>query len=237
MVKSNTNKSNIKFGDRRIFFESKTAKPFPSPMGITYDTDTVIRGSAFIELEGKSVSISLPSMAEIIYHQAHKSLEKAAAIKNRAFKTTLTNKNYHLDNEELFYTYIQLFSLGILGLYSSIESMVYELYIRKNKERNTIVDGKELIFTEFTTLGFERKITSVAAQLSGKSNIYGTNLLDNAKDIKKLRTTIQHWNIERGEEYFINLPDEHPLKIFPKVDPLIISNNAREILDHYSLRA
>lgn len=51
----------IKFGDPRVFFESTTTKPFNSPNGIEYPTGTVVRGSAFVDIGGQQVSLSLPS--------------------------------------------------------------------------------------------------------------------------------------------------------------------------------
>jgi hypothetical protein len=227
----------IRYGDPRVFFESKTTQPFKSPTGIEYDTGTVVRGSAYIKIDSKDVSVSLPSMAEIIYFQASKLLKKAHSIKNKALKLQYANGTYHITDEEFFYLYMQLCSLGILGLYSSMESMVYELYIRKNNERKVLIDGKEMTFQQFTNLGFDRKITSVAAQLSGKANIYGTELLNRAKEIKQLRTIIQHWDVERRDDYFVNLPDNHPLKIFPEIDPLQILEDTRKILNHYSLNS
>lgn len=226
----------IKYGDPRVFFESTTTKPFIGPNGIKHDTGAVVRGSAFIGLDGKNVSLSLPSMAELIYFQSDKDLLKATKIKTKATRIEFINDNHHIVDEQSFYTYMQLCSLGILGLYSSLESMVYELYIRKNKEKKVIIDGAELSFNEFTNLGFDRKLTSVAAQLSGKSNIHGTDLHKYAKEIKSLRTNIQHWDVERREDYFINLPENHPLKVFVGIEPSEISSNARSILDHYSLK-
>lgn len=226
----------IKFGDPRIFFESTTTEPFVGPSGITHDAGAVVRGSAFIDVNNKSVSISLPSMAELIFYQAEKNMLKATSIKKRALQTRETNGSHHFVDEELFYTYMQLCSLGLLGLYASLESMVYELYIRKNKENKVMIDNKELSFKEFTNLGFERKITTVASQLSSKENIYGTELLDKAKEIRDLRTLIQHWDVERRDDYFVNLPNNHPLRVFVKIDPSELSANIRNILDHYSLK-
>lgn len=228
-------RSGIRFGDPRIFFESKTTKPFDDPSGIHYDTGAVIRGAAHIKINNQDASVSLPSMAELIYFQADRNLSKASSIKKRALKLEYTNGIYRIENEELFYAYVQLCSLGILGLYSALEGMVYELYIRKNNERPVMISGKTLAFDTFTNLGFERKITSIASQLSGKPNIYGTNLLVNAKQIKTLRSIIQHWDVERREDYFINLPENHPLKAYIKIEPSQISQNARSILDHYKL--
>lgn len=229
--------SGIKFGDPRIFFESTTTAPFVSPAGVYHDAGAVVRGSAIIQLSGQSVAVSLPSMAEMIFFQANKDLDKAASIKERAQKIALhPNGSYHLVYEDVFYRYLQLCSLGILGLHASIEGMVYELYIRKGKEHEVKIDGKTLSFTEFTNLGFERKITSVAAQLSNKSNIYGTDLLAKAREIKRLRGIVQHWDVERREDYFINLPDNHPLKESTRFDPSKLARDCRLILDHYSLR-
>lgn len=226
----------IKYGDPRIFFESKTSQPFNGPNGIHYDTGAIVRGTTHVVIGDKAFSVSLPSMAELIYYQAHKNLEKAATIKNRALKSAVINGYYCFEDEDLFFTYMQMFSLGLLGLYSSIEGMVFELYIRKNKEKKVTVDGKELTLTSFSNLGFKRKITSVASQLSGKPNIHNTDLLDKALYVKELRDTIQHWNIESGKDFFINLPVTHPLRVFPILDPLKLSQNTRDILDHYSLK-
>lgn len=226
----------IKYGDPRIFFESTTTKPFKSPTGIEYGVGTVVRGSAFIGVDDKQVSISLPSMAELIFFQSCRDLEKAQSIKSRALATSSINGSYHLVDEEAFYVYIQLTSLGVLGLYSALESMVYELYIRKNKERKVEIDGKELTFSEFTNKGFDTKVTKLASQLSGKASIYGTDLMDKVSEIKKLRTAVQHWDVERREDYFVNLPDNHPLKIFVNVNPAELASNIRQVLDHYSLK-
>ena len=175
-------------------------------------------------------------MAELIYFQSSRDLEKAQSIKGRALATSNINGSYHLVDEEAFYVYIQLISLGVLGLYSALESMVYELYIRKNKEKKVEIDGKELTFSEFTNKGFDTKVTKLASQLSGKASIYGTELMDKVSEIKKLRTAIQHWDVERREDYFVNLPDNHPLKIFVNVNPAELSSNIRQVLDHYSLK-
>jgi hypothetical protein len=226
----------IKYGDPRVFFESTTTKPFKGPNGIERPVGSVVRGSAFVDIGGQQVSLSLPSMAELIFFQSKRDLDKAEAIKSRALKTTTTDGSYHLVDEELFYTYIQLLSLGLLGLYSSLESMVYELYIRKNKERKVEIDGKELTFPEFTAKGFVTKVTKLASQLSGKSSIYGTELMEKVNEVNKLRTSIQHWDVERREGYFVNLPDNHPLKVFVNVSPSQLAENIRQVLDHYSLK-
>jgi hypothetical protein len=183
------NKS-IKFGDPRIFFESTTTAPFDGPSGIHYDAGAIVRGSARIEINGKNASVSLPSMAELIYYQSDIALKKASRIKTKALRIEVINNFGRVVNEQDFFTYMQLCSVGILGLYSSLEAMVYELYIRKYKENVVKIDGKALTEKQFTSLGIERKLTSVASQLSGKSNIYGTVLLKNAKQLISLRTTI-----------------------------------------------
>ena len=175
-------------------------------------------------------------MTELIFFQSKRDLDKAEAIKSRALKATTTNGSYHLVDEELFYTYIKLLSLGLLGLYSSLESMVYKLYIRKNKERKVEIDGKELTFPEFTAKGFVTKITKLASQLSGKPSIYDTELMEKVNEVNKLRTSIQHWDVERREDYFVNLPDNHPLKVFVNVSPSQLADNIRQVLDHYSLK-
>jgi hypothetical protein len=229
------NKS-IKFGDPRIFFESTTTAPFDGPSGIHYDAGAIVRGSARIEINGKNASVSLPSMAELIYYQSDIALKKASRIKTKALRIEVINNFGRVVNEQDFFTYMQLCSVGILGLYSSLEAMVYELYIRKYKENVVKIDGKALTEKQFTSLGIERKLTSVASQLSGKSNIYGTVLLKNAKQLISLRTTIQHWDVERRDDYFINLPSNHPLKRYLAIDPAEISIHTREILDHYSLK-
>lgn len=235
MASKKTHRS-IKFGDPRVFFESTTTKPFKGPNGIEHPVGSVVRGSAFVDIAGQQVSLSLPSMAELIFFQSKRDLDKAEAIKSRALKTATTNGCYHLVDEELFYTYIQLLSLGLLGLYSSLESMVYELYIRKNKERKVEIDGKELTFPEFTAKGFVTKITKLASQLSGKPSIYNTELMEKVNEVNKLRTSIQHWDVERREDYFVNLPDNHPLKVFVNVSPSQLADNVRQVLDHYSLK-
>ncbi len=236
MANNNRKYRSIKYGDPRVFFESTTTKPFKGPNGIEHPVGSVVRGSAFVDIAGQQVSLSLPSMAELIFFQSKRDLEKAEAIKSRALKTATTNASYHLVDEELFYTYIQLLSLGLLGLYSSLESMVYELYIRKNKERKVEIDGKELTFPEFTAKGFVTKITKLASQLSGKPSIYNTELMEKVNEVNKLRTSIQHWDVERREDYFVNLPDNHPLKVFVNVSPLQLADNIRQVLDHYSLK-
>lgn len=234
--KKNKKAGRIKYGDPRVFYESTTTKPFKSPNGIEYGEGTVVRGSAFIVVDSKQVSLSLPSMAELIFYQSNKNLEKAQAIKKRALSYTEINGSYHFADEEAFYVYVQLISLSVLGLYSALESMVYELYIRKNKEKKVEIDGKELSFAEFTSKGFDTKITKLASQLSGKSSIYGTELMSKVSEVKKLRTAVQHWDVERREDYFINLPDNHPLKMFVTVNPIELATNVRQVLDHYSLK-
>lgn len=227
----------IKYGDPRVFFESKTTKPFVGPAGIKHDVGAVVRGSAFIEISTRSVSVSLPSMAELIFHQAARDLGKAVSLKDRALAMEFVNDNYHIVDEEAFYIYMQLCCSGVLGLYSALEAMVFELYIRKYKEKEIKVDGKTLAQKEYTDLGFVRKLTTVASQLSGKVNIHNTELLPKAKEIQRLRTIIQHWNIERRDDYFINLPRNHPLKVFVKIDPNELVLNTRSLLDHYSLKS
>lgn len=214
----------IKFGDPRVFFESTTTKPFNGPNGVEYPTGTVVIGSALVDIGGQQVSLSLPSTAELIFFQSKRDLDKADAIKSRALKTATINGSYHLVD---FSTYTQLLSLGLLGLYSSLESMVYELYIHKNKERIVEIDGKELTFTEFTAKGFVTKITRLASQLSGKPSIYDTELMEKVNEVNKLRTSIQHWDVERREDYFVNLPDNHPLKVFVNVSPPQLADNIR----------
>ncbi len=226
----------IQFGDPRVFYESTITKPFSSPNGIHYDVGSVVRGSAFMQIDDKQVSFSLPSMAELIFFQSKRDLDKAQSIKNRALKIGFTNGNHHLLDEELFYTYMQLTSLGILGLYSSVESMVYELYIRKNNEKKVEIDGKELTFKEFTHKGIDAKLTRIASHLSEKPNLYGTELMEKFKEFNKLRTSIQHWDVERREDYFVNLPNNHPLKEFVDIEPSSLVDTVREILDHYSLK-
>lgn len=228
-------KSTLRYGDPRTLFESKTTAPFKSPNGVHYDTGTVVKGSTYIELSGSTVSLVLPSMAELMYLQSDKQLTKAASVKSSALRTEEINGNKYIADEEQFMIYMQLMCLGILGLYAALEAMVFELYIRKYKERPVIIDGNELTFTEFTNKGFERKLTSIAADLSGKSNIVGTEMHSNLKEIHKLRKIIQHSDVERREDYFLNLPSNHPLKTFPGIDPSSLSQNAREILDHYKL--
>ena len=138
--------------------------------------------------------------------------------------------------KKLFYTYIQLCSLGVLGLHSALEGMVYELYIRKKKEVKVTIGGKELTHKEFTNYGFERKLTTIAAQLSKKKNITGSKLLKNANEVKRLRDVLQHWDLEDIDSFFTDLPEDHPLKELVKINPVELSKNTREILDHYSLK-
>lgn len=231
------NRKSIRYGDPRIFYESTTTKPFKSPQGIEYKTGTVVRGSAYTSIDDKVVSISLPSMAELIFYQSSKLLEKASKVKKRALKTNQANGYNFVNDEEAFFTYIQLCSLGILGLYSALEGMVYELYLRKSKERKILVKGKELTYKEFTNYGFEMKLTSFASQLSGKKNIADTELIEKAKEIKRLRSILQHWNLNRIDDYFTNLPEDHPLKEFVKIESKLLSDDVRAILDHYSLKS
>ena len=230
----------IKYGDPRIFAETKLAKPFTDKNhGIQYDKGAIVRQTAYVNIGDKEISISLPSMAELVYFQSSKLLEKATKIKKRALLVGFAGRMREypsIKDEELFYTYIQCCSLGILGLYSSIESMVYELYIRRNKSHPIKSRGKKVFFKEFTSLGFDTKITSIASQLSGKKDINGTELFNKAQEIKRLRTLIQHCNIDYQEGYFINLPDNHPLKEFIKIHPSELSEDTRAVLDHYSLK-
>ncbi len=225
----------LKYGDPRTLFESKTTAPFKSPNGVHYDAGTVVKGSTHIELSGTMISLVMPSMAELMYLQSEKQLSKAASIKTSALRTEEANGNTFIADEEQFMIYMQLMSLGILGLYAALEAMVFELYIRKYKERPVVIDGNELSFTEFTNKGFERKLTSIAASLSGKPNIVGSDMHSNLKEIHNLRKIIQHFDVERREDYFLNLPNNHPLKTFPGIDPSMLIQNAREILDHYKL--
>jgi hypothetical protein len=227
----------VRYGDPRVFFESTTTKPFVGPAGIKHDAGAVVRGSAFLEVNGQNVSVSLPSMAELIYYQSNIALDKAARIKAKALKVNFVNGSYHMVNEQEFFTYMQLCCVGFLGLYSSLEAMVYELYIRKYKDNVVKIDSKAMKEGQFTNLGIERKLSSVASQLSGKSNIYGTELFDKAKQLISLRTTVQHWDVERREDYFLNLPENHPLKRFLTIDPVELSKHTREILDHYTLKS
>ena len=151
---NNRSKSrSIRFGDPRVFAETTLTKPFVSGVGITYDPGACVRMTAHLDIEGKNIATSLPSMAELIYFQASKLLAKASTIKRRALKVRLVNNHLWLVNEELFYTYIQCCSLGVLGLYSALESMVYELYIRKSKERPIMIRDKQMTFKQFIKSG------------------------------------------------------------------------------------
>lgn len=224
----------IKFGDPRALAESTIAKDAVIE-GREINVGDVVRLSAYSNISGQQVMMTLPSMAELIFHQSNHALQKAGRIKNKSIKISTINGRPILADEECFYIYIQLTSIGILGLYSALESMVFELYIRKYKNNPVIIGGKELSHNEFTSKGFDSKISTIASQLSGKSNIYGTELMDYANEIKELRTTIQHWDIERRDDYFINLPDTHPIKKFVNIDPAGLSEKTRNILDHYKL--
>lgn len=229
------NTRSVKVGDPRILAESTVVKP-ATLNGVEYGVGSIVRMSAHVQIDGKQTTVTLPSMAELMYYQADSNLIKASKVKSKSLKTATTPTGYtRLVDEEQFYIYIQLVSLGILGLYSALETMVYELYIRKYKDNPVTIDGKELSHTEFTNKGFDTKLTKLASQLSKKENIYGTNLMALVKEIKKLRTIIQHWDIERREDYFINLPDSHPIKKFINVNPTELSQNTRTILDHYKL--
>lgn len=234
-MRKRNNQSRINYGDSRVLFESKLTKPFIGPAGIKHNTGAVVRGHTFIEIKDKNAGVSLPSMAEIVFTESEKNLKKASKIKSKAMKTEYINGSFHIVDEQAFYLYMQLCIIGILGLYCSLESMVYELYMRRFTIKPVIVDDKELSFSQFKNLGYKRKITSVASQLSGKDNIFGSELYDYADSIKDLRAKIQHWDLERRENYFTNLPADHPLKLLVKIDPQILSSNVRKVLDHYSL--
>jgi EAL domain-containing protein (putative c-di-GMP-specific phosphodiesterase class I) len=60
--------------------------------------------------------------------------------------------------------------------------------------------------------------------------------MEKVDEVNKLRTSIQHWDVERREDYFVNLPDNHPLKVFVNVSPSQLAENIRQVLDHYSLK-
>src|ERR1039458_2960107 len=189
----------IQYGDPRILFESTATAPFTSPNGIQYEAGTVVRGSTHTNVGGEGVSLSLPSMAEIIFHQSRINMEKAEKIKKKALRTTINNGYKNFFDARPFYIYLQLFSIRILGLYSAIETMVFELYIRRYKDREVKVNDRIMSFREFTNCGLERKITSIAATLSGKININGTELHTMFRAIDSLRTTVQHWDVERRD--------------------------------------
>ncbi len=224
----------IKFGDPRALAETAIAKDAVIN-GREFKVGDVVRLSAYTNISGQQAMMTLPSMAELMYYQANHDLQKASRMKNKSIKTATTNGSVFLADEESFYIYIQLTSMGILGLYSALESMVFELYIRKYKDNPVKIDGKELSHTEFTNKGFSSKLSKIASQLSGKNNIYGTELMNYANEIKELRVIIQHWDIERRDDYFLNLPDTHPITKFVNIDPASLSEKTRQILDHYKL--
>lgn len=225
----------IKVGDPRTFFESKTTESFTFPNGLNYPEGSIVRSATHIKIDNQEISFTMPSMSELIFFQARKDLEKASSIKKRALRYITTNGHLTILDEELLFVYFQLSCLGILGLYSSMEAMVHELHARR---RNTkvIVDGKELDLSKLSSsVGFERKLTSIASQLSGKDNIHGSELMSKAQEIARLRTNLQHWDQSVDEKYFVELPNDHPLKKLLEIDPSILALNARAILDHYSL--
>ena len=80
-------------------------------------------------------------------------------------------------------------------------------------------------------------MTEIAAGLSNKSNIRTTELFVRLQEIKRLRTIIQHCKITYKDDYFIDLPDNHPLKEFIRTSPSGLSQDTRAILDHYSLKS
>lgn len=111
---------------------------------------------------------------------------------------------------------------------------MYELYIRRPHVEVTI-DGERVSLDRLSEYGFERKISSIAAQLSNKTSIYETPLMEKAKEIAKLRTNIQHWNIPYNEQFFMDIPAEHPYKKLVNIDPQEYVVWTREILDYYKL--
>lgn len=233
--KSRTEPKVIAHGDVRTFFESTTTEPFHSPNGIDYPVGTAVRGSANVTLEnGAIVSTTLPSMAELLYYQSKKELEKAHHLKSRSLQVVSGNGYLFFADEASFFVYLQVFLLGILGLYASLEAMVYELYIRRPQTVVTI-NGETISLDKLSDYGFERKISSIASQLSGKASIFGTPLMEKAKEIANLRTNIQHWNIPYDEQFFMDIPDEHPYKKLIHIDPLEHIVWTREILDYYKL--
>lgn len=110
------------------------------------------------------------------------------------------------------------------------------LSIQPNRERRPTILQARRSDNEFTAKGFLTKITKFASQLSGKPSIYDTELMEKVNEVNKLRTSIQHWDVERREDYFVNLPDNHPLKVFVNVSPSRLADNIRQVLDHYSLK-
>lgn len=175
-------------------------------------------------------------MAELLYFQSCKNLEKAASLKSKATKIFKGKNANYIRDEEALLNYYQLCCLGVLGLYASLEAMVHELHSRRRDKKVTI-DGKQIDLNKLSEVGFDRKLTSIASQLSGKKSIWGTELMRKAKKIKDLRTNIQHWDQAVDENYYIKLPDNHPLKRLLEMDPVELAENARKILDHYSLKS
>ena len=80
--------------------------------------------------------------------------------------------------------------------------------------QKVVIEGREVNLTKLSNEGFERKLTTIASQLSGKDNIKGTELMSKAREIAKLRINIQHWDQRVDENYFLELPNNHPLKKF-----------------------
>lgn len=225
----------IPYGDERTFFESKTTEPAVSPYGTHYPVGTVVRGSANVTLDnGVVVSTTLPSMAELLFYESKKELEKAHHLKSRSLRVTANDNFIFFADETAFFTYLQNFLLGVLGLYASLEAMVYELYIRR-PNTEVAIDGEIIPLDRLSDYGFERKVSSIAAQLSGKESIYGTPLMDKAKKIARLRTNIQHWDIPYDKQFFMDIPAEHPYKKMINIDPLEYVAWTREILDYYKL--
>jgi hypothetical protein len=192
--------------------------------------------SGAVDSDGAKVSFPFPSMAVLMFYQAKKVLEKADSLRGRALKqqTNLRGLTYISDEEALF-TYLQLCCSGVLGLYASLEAMVYELYARR-PTKEVIIDGKKFDTNQLSTKSFAAKLTTIASQLSGKDNIRGTTLEDKANELYKIRVTIQHWDMPLTEDSFLEIPEKHPIKIFLQFDPLSLVVGCRDILNHYSLK-
>lgn len=224
----------LKFGDPRTFAEATTTETAKFLDGTEYPVGTVISISSSATINGQEVTFTLPSMAEIIFAQAHKDLDKAAKLKSKALQYSVANNARRIINEDLFFVYLQLCCSGVLGVYAALEAMVHELHIRR-MDKKIIIEGKELDSNKLSNEGFERKVTSIASQLSGKENIFTLPLMKRVKALHKLRISIQHWNQPISHNYFLSLPESHPIKALINTNPLIISSTGREVLDHYSL--
>ena len=203
--------------------------------GIEYPEGTVVRATWILPREQHGqLSFTTPSMAELLYYQAERNLAKAEAIKSKSLRLHEVNSIKRLDNEPMFFDYLGLCMLGVLGLYSSLEAMVHELHTR-NMDKKVIDNGKQIDLSQLSHMGFEKKISTVAAQLSGKSNIWGTKMMEDAKRLHSVRVNIQHWDQKVDKNYFMKMPSNHPIALLIELSPQMLALETRGILDHYLL--